>query len=370
MLDDHSYASSRLKYKTENSNLSGTEPMTAYSFWNNKGGVGKSFLCFVAASEYAHRFPESDVYVIDLCPQANVSEILLGGSVGGAKTLISMLDRTPRATVAGYLEARLNSPFKMVADVSEYATRVYDKNKQIPKNLYLVSGDNLLEVLAEAIRQTSQLLIPANSWKQVLCWIKDLTSTLRERSGERDSIFIIDCNPSFAIYTQLALVASDFVVIPFTADDSSRRGIENVVALLYGIGDPGSSAYARLSFSKRAREEGVELPRLHTFVSNRVTMYEGQPSKAFKAISKTIKATLDQIHKTHRTIFATPSRAPSETFIDIPDYHSACIVSSYFGMPLHRVTAGPKTVSEERVQLNPDPLGRYKTALSNFVGRF
>ena len=28
--------------------------MSSYSFWNNKGGVGKSFLCFVAASEYAH----------------------------------------------------------------------------------------------------------------------------------------------------------------------------------------------------------------------------------------------------------------------------------------------------------------------------
>ena len=23
-----------------------------YAFWNNKGGVGKSFLCFATASEY------------------------------------------------------------------------------------------------------------------------------------------------------------------------------------------------------------------------------------------------------------------------------------------------------------------------------
>jgi cellulose biosynthesis protein BcsQ len=42
--------------------------MSSYAFWNNKGGVGKSFLCFVAASEYAHRHPDTDVYVIDLCP--------------------------------------------------------------------------------------------------------------------------------------------------------------------------------------------------------------------------------------------------------------------------------------------------------------
>ena len=47
--------------------------MTAYAFWNNKGGVGKSFLSFVAATEYARTYPNTDVYVIDLCPQANLS---------------------------------------------------------------------------------------------------------------------------------------------------------------------------------------------------------------------------------------------------------------------------------------------------------
>ncbi|KAB0743970.1 ParA family protein, partial [Pseudomonas aeruginosa] len=55
--------------------------MTAYAFWNNKGGVGKTYLSFIAASEYAHTYPDSDVYVIDLCPQANVSETLLGGNI-------------------------------------------------------------------------------------------------------------------------------------------------------------------------------------------------------------------------------------------------------------------------------------------------
>ena len=51
--------------------------MTAYAFWNNKGGVGKSFLSFVAATEYARKYPDTDVYVIDLCPQANISEMLI-----------------------------------------------------------------------------------------------------------------------------------------------------------------------------------------------------------------------------------------------------------------------------------------------------
>lgn len=341
--------------------------MSSYAFWNNKGGVGKSFLCFVAAAEYAHRHKETDVYVIDLCPQANVSETLLGGAPNSPQAMNSLLNKTPRATVAGYLEERLSSPFKMIPDVEPYVTSPSDFNKAIPNNLYLICGDNLLELLSEAIRQTSQLAIPINAWKLVVSWVRDLVAALRERSGDRDAIFILDCNPSFAIYTQLALVAADYVIVPFTADDSSRRGIENVVALLYGQGDPHTATYARLSFSKRAKEEGVDIPRLHTFVSNRVTMYEGKPSKAFNAMSKTIKTTLDKIHSKHRSIFANPKELPSKAFVNVSDYHGACIVATTTGTPIHRLKAGPRTVGEERVQLNADPLESYRAALEKFV---
>lgn len=342
--------------------------MTAYAFWNNKGGVGKSFLCFVAASEYAHRHPEADVYVIDLCPQGNVSETLLGGYEFSPKAMADLLAKTPRATVAGYLEARLSSPFSMISDVSPYVCQPSDTNADIPINLRLVCGDNLLEILAEAIRQTSQLAIPVDAWQQVISWISDLCGALADQSGDRDTLFILDCNPSFAVYTQLALVSADHVIVPFTADDSSRRGIENVVALLYGVGsDAHTSAYARISFSKRAREERLSVPKLHSFVSNRVTLYEGKASRAFAAVTKTIKTTMDEIHAKHRTFFAQPRTKPSESFVEIPDYHSACIVSSMTGTPLHKLKAGPRTIAGERVQINPEPLRRYRAALNTFV---
>jgi cellulose biosynthesis protein BcsQ len=343
--------------------------MPSYAFWNNKGGVGKSFLCFVAATEYAARHPEIDVYVIDLCPQANVSETLLGPYETRAKTFSSKLKTSPRATVAGYLEARLSSPFRMIEEIEPFVTHPATTNPNIPRNLNLICGDNLLEVLSEAIRQTSQLTIPVDAWKQVLRWVDDLGVALRNRSGPRDALVIIDCNPSFAIYTQLALVAANYVVVPFTADDSSRRAIENVVALLYGIVDPQAAVYARLSFAQRAKNEGLDVPTLHTFVSNRVTLYEGKPSKAFAAASKRIKDTLTDIHKKHRNIFSNPAESPTKSFIDVPDYHSASIVVSMTGTPLHKLSAGPKLVAGERIQLNPDPLNRYKHALKKFVDR-
>ncbi|MYA99800.1 ParA family protein [Candidatus Poribacteria bacterium] len=361
--------------------------MTAYAFWNNKGGVGKSFLSFVAATEYARTYPDTDVYVIDLCPQANVSEMLLLNSDISPNTDDEMSDenynvihknydvinkligQTPRATVAGYLEARLNSPFEPIKDVSPYVYRPADSNKKLPVNLLLVCGDYLLEILSEAIRQTSQLAIPVTAWKQVLSWIKDLTNALRKRSGNRDALFIIDCNPSFAIYTQLALAAAENLVVPFTPDDSSRRAVENVVALLHGhgIGDPKIEIYARINFANRAKEEGLDVPKLHTFVSNRVTLYRGRASKAFEAVNESIKKTLNVLYKKYRQIYAIPKESPSERFIEVPDYHSACVVMTVKGIPLYNLQAGPNKIGGKQIQLNPEPLERYRAALTEFV---
>ena len=361
--------------------------MTAYAFWNNKGGVGKSFLSFVAATEYARTHPNTDVYVIDLCPQANISEMLLLDSellidTGDQMSLFNydvvrenfdpihkLIGKTPRATVAGYLEARLNSPFKQIQDVSPYVCRPRDSNTKIPTNLLLVCGDYLLEILSEAIRQTSQLAIPVDSWKQVLSWIKDLTAALRKRSGNRDTLFILDCNPSFAIYTQLALAAAENLVVPFTPDDSSRRAVENVVALLYGHGvsDPKIETYARINFANRAKGEGLDVPKLHTFVSNRVTLYRRKASKAFEAVNEAIKVTLDDLHKDHRQIYANPKELPSERLMEIPDYHSACVVMTVKGIPLDSLHPGRNMVHGEQVQLNPGPLDQYRKALTEFV---
>jgi hypothetical protein len=220
------------------------------------------------------------------------------------------------------------------------------------------------------LRNRVILAVPADSWKQVLLWIRDLTTALSTKSGDRPSLFVIDCNPSFAIFTQLALVASDHVVVPFTADDSSRRAVENVVTLLYGFTEAADVApYTKISFAKKAKEEGVPVPSLHTFVSNRVTKYEGKPSKAFNAMIKAMKATIDKIHMKHREVFSSPGSKPSLTFLFVPDYHSASIVAASTGTPLHKLTAGPKDFGGERVQINPTPLSDYREKLIEVVKR-
>jgi cellulose biosynthesis protein BcsQ len=62
-----------------------------YAIWNNKGGVGKTFLAFVIACEYADQHPDRKVIMLDLCPQANLSEIVLGGNGSGADKLSDLI---------------------------------------------------------------------------------------------------------------------------------------------------------------------------------------------------------------------------------------------------------------------------------------
>lgn len=342
--------------------------MKSYSFWNNKGGVGKSFLCFSLAGQLAYDRPESDIYVIDLCPQANVSETLLGGVDSSAySTLIS---GSVRRTVGGYLEARLNDPFGNRFNVDDFVCRPHDVNAAVPENLFLVAGDNLLEILSEAIRQTSMLPIPLDAWKRVLEWVRDLTHELSVRSGERDALVLIDCNPSFAIYTQQALVASDYLVVPFTADDSSKRGIENILALLYGVGTGAVAQYAKINFSQRASTEGLEVPRMFGFVSNRVTMYGQSASKAFEAAANAIKSMVVERQRVHRTLFAKPPSESDDLFFEIPDNHSACVVSTLEGVPLHALKPGPHVINGQRIQINKQPLERYREAISRLSAGF
>jgi len=139
------------------------------------------------------------------------------------------------------------------------------------------------------------------------------------------------------------------------------------VALLYGIGDAHTTAYARISFSKRAKEDGVDTPRLHTFVSNRQTLYEGRPSKAFEAVSGVIKKTVDDIYEKHRAVFANNRQKPSDGFLEVPDYHGASIVAAMTGTPLHALKPGPRDIGGERVQVNPGPLNKYRKALEKVV---
>lgn len=136
-----------------------------YAVWNNKGGVGKSFLSFVLGTEIANERPKDHVVLVDMCPQANLSEIVLGGNGAGAAALEAILGGSGRKTVGGYFDSRIASPHKTTGDEATYLTRAVDYNKNLPENAWLIVGDPSLEIQAQVISQISGQTLPEDAWK-------------------------------------------------------------------------------------------------------------------------------------------------------------------------------------------------------------
>ena len=85
---------------------------TVYGYWNNKGGTGKTSLCFQSLTTYAHKHPKERILAIDVCP-ANLSELLYGGLTnGGSEVLLARQAEGNRRTIGGYFELRLPSPYQ------------------------------------------------------------------------------------------------------------------------------------------------------------------------------------------------------------------------------------------------------------------
>lgn len=328
--------------------------MISYAVWNNKGGVGKTFLAFALASEYAYTHEDKVVYIVDMCPQANVSEIVLGGNSEGSQVLENLIGG--RNTIGGYVDERLRNPHSKTGGERGYVVKARTHNESMPENLNLVAGDPSLEVQAESINQIAGQTLPPESWQNVHSWLADLVQSIA--STVLNSTFFIDCNPSFAAYTELAIMAADKLIVPCTVDGSSARAIKNIGQLVYGLDVP--DAYKSAMFSKRASR----VPSIHIVLLNRSTQYGDKASKAFKAMFGKIKSEVD-----HLIDQESRSRGFSEEdkFYDMPDAHYVAIVSSHEGLPIRELKTKQYRVHEEITQINSGPLDRYQKAIETVV---
>ena len=147
--------------------------MAIYAIWNNKGCVGKSYLTFQLASEYARQNQHKKVLVVDLCPQANSSSMLLGGMDQGETKLTQIHTQQPRRTISGYMEDRIRSPYVSPNSGTSYITQVSAYNSEIPNNVYLIVGDEQLETQSSRVSSATNPG-PQDAWRIVHLWIRDL----------------------------------------------------------------------------------------------------------------------------------------------------------------------------------------------------
>ena len=348
--------------------------MAIYAIWNNKGGVGKSYLTFQIASEYAKTHPHQKVLVIDLCPQANASSMLLGGIIKGEEYLVAIASKTRRRTIAGYVDERIRSPYVSPKVGSKYFVNVSDYNNEIPRNLFLVVGDESLEIQTSRVSNATNPG-PTDAWRIVHSWISDLIADIRQSWNVTDSTVFIDCNPSFSVYTELAMSASDRLLIPFSADGSSKRAVRAVLALLYG--DTRVQGAEQSEFFLNSQKFRMSAPKIYNYVGNRLTQMNLSAASAFKTVVDEIGKEIWSVWQSNPNQFAIhPSGQPAprnrvefrKMFqVEINDANTASVVSGALGIPISSLAAGSKTLAGKRIMVNQSQLDRQKPNIRQFV---
>ena len=263
--------------------------------------------------------------------------------------------------LGGYFQLRLPSPYSPPNfNANDFITKPKDYNPKIPGNIKLVCGDPLLELQANAANTLANNNIPGtNVWIAVIDWLKNF---LDQVNNDYDTVFL-DCNPSFSLYTQIALATTDRIILPVMADDSSRRAIQNAFSLIYGLKLP-SEIYASYAFATKLKEAKRPLPKVHLIAKNRITQYMGSAS-AYAAVLNAIQNDIENLLKTNPAIFSF--KKVKEGFVDIRDFQTTGVVAFAKGLPFSQLQAGKQTVNGHRVQVKQEYLTNSIKSLEQLV---
>ena len=185
------------------------------TFFNNKGGVGKTSLVFHLAwmlSEMGKR-----VVAIDLDPQANLTSAFLAEE--DLEVLWDPDDTTQRNTTI----------YQCIKPLTEVGDILAPETKRINSRLHLVPGDLNLAGFEDMLSQEwPNALGSGNTFRA----FRVLTSfwQVAQLAAKQHSadIVLADVGPNLGAVNRSALIGTDHVVIPLAADLFSLQGLRNL----------------------------------------------------------------------------------------------------------------------------------------------
>ena len=177
------------------------------SLINMKGGVGKSTVTVNLAWHFA-AYPNwlKKVLVIDLNPQFNASQYLLG--VRQYEQILT--ERKP--TVWNVFEQGTRTPGGIIARVSAH---------DVIMNVRTIRGNGRIDLIPSQLELAFSLKNPGNK-------ARNLSKIVNEIEGEYDLI-LIDCAPTESILTTAAYLCSNFLLVPVKPEYLSTIGLPLLV---------------------------------------------------------------------------------------------------------------------------------------------
>lgn len=247
--------------------------------FTQKGGVGKTSLaCNLAAISALRGYR---TLVVDLDPQGNASEYLLGRST-----------HTLPSTIETFFEQTLTlNPF----------------GKKEPIELVLPTAHSLLSVLPSS--PNLDYLATKLEARQKLYKLRDALDSL----GARFDRVYIDTPPALGFFSRAGLIAADRCLVPFDCDEFSRQALYAVRATIDEIRDDHNRSLAL---------EGIVVNQFNTQAKHPATLLaaledEGMPILPWR-VGSSVK--MKESHQAHLPlIHFAPNHALTTQLVELHD---------------------------------------------------
>jgi len=186
------------------------------TFFNNKGGVGKTTLVY----HLSWMFSELGVrtLVVDCDPQANLTAALMKDELLidlFAEPLTKPETRTMFDAVAPLLDG--------TGDIAGIQTQ------SLSKNLHLLAGDLSLSTFEDDLSlQWTQALGDSSNRRAMMVQSAFWRIAQKSASGIGAQLIIFDVGPNLGAINRSVLIGTDYVVVPLAADLFSIQGLRNL----------------------------------------------------------------------------------------------------------------------------------------------
>ena len=270
---------------------------------NYKGGVGKTTFVANIASKLAKEGRK--VLLIDLDPQGSLTFSFIAVDEWAKKY-------SETKTIKNWFDNKLNNRY---TDINNFIIKDLLVNKKYCPNNPIGLISSHLDLFDISLEMAVQLrgVVKRSLAKNKLECLYTLKRGISEINEDYEFVFI-DCQPSFDLITQSAIIASDYYFIPTKFDYLSTLGIESLLTHIEKLVKETNDDIKYFNF------KGYNInPQLLGVVGNMVTISRGEELTKFESNFRARVSDKNKILKGKYNVLFESSIRNNSQFMDMGD---------------------------------------------------
>jgi chromosome partitioning protein len=319
-----------------------------YAISNFRGGIGKSTIAFNLAWEVSRT---SNTLLLDVCPQRNLTQSLLGEDIFSVnKTIYDLL-----------LSEIFSGVEEVDADEILISVAPHCTSFKSGRKCYVMPGSSDLflfpSTLYSQLAAVSQIQ-GANRARDFSNSILRSVERIIEHASKdvKPEKVIIDTSPFFGGATHLAWVACEALIVPVRVDQHSIEALRLTLSMLKD---------SERDFLRLNKQAGIDwAPKVHAIAVTHCGWNRQSPNTPDHSTQSYVKSIID-ICMEYKDLFSHEDVVDSIHLLD--DFHSAGRISGTRRIPLSQLHQGDQfIISGQRLEVNQS-IARYQTEMRSLA---